>query len=198
MLRSTLSTGFLHDPQSGGNPGPAANSAKPDEDGHRACPMPHGAYGLPPPPGGGRSWPSAVPTPGADRDRSTRTGYLAGSQHRTLPASRQYPQTANKISRRGPGQRLEPTTGEPTFAIGHQGNGNDHDSRPYRRDMISAASVDWPTLRGSPAPASRRHLAGCGDYAYARDRSVPGLVRDIVVRRLRSCPGLGPRWDGQA
>jgi len=65
MLRSTLSTGFLHDPQSGGNPGPAANSAKPDEDGHRACPMTHGEYGLPPPPGGGRSWPSAVPTPGA-------------------------------------------------------------------------------------------------------------------------------------
>ena len=27
--------------------------------------------------------------------------------------------------------------------------------------------------------------------AYARDRSVPGLVRDIGVRRLRLCPGLG-------
>ena len=34
--------------------------------------------------------------------------------------------------------------------------------------------------------------------AYARDRRVPGLVRDIVARRLRLCPGLGPRWDGQA
>jgi hypothetical protein len=200
MLRSTLSTGFLHDPQSGGNPGPAANSAKPDEDGHRACPMTHGAYGLPPPPGGGRSWPSAVPTPGADRDRSTRTGYLAGSQHRTLPASRQYPQTANKISRRGPGQRPEPTTGEPTFAIGHQGNGNDHDSRPYRRDMISAASVDWPLAdaAGQPGAGIAAAFSRLRVYAYARDRSVPGLVRDIVVRRLRSCPGLGPRWDGQA
>src|SRR6478736_3794201 len=113
MLRSTLSTGFLHEPQSGGNPGPAANSAKPDGDGHRVCPMTHGEYGLPPPSGGEPVLVIGGPGTGrADRDRST-------------------------------GQRLEPTTGEPTLAIGRQGNGNDHDSRPYRRDMISAASVDW-------------------------------------------------------
>src|SRR5689334_13177715 len=74
MLRSTLSTGFLHDPQSGGNPGPAANSAKPDGDGHRACPMTHGEYGLPPLPGGGPVLAIGGPDTGhADRDRSTRT-----------------------------------------------------------------------------------------------------------------------------
>src|SRR5689334_1968108 len=72
MLRSTLSTGFLHDPQSCGNPGPAANSAKPDGDGHRVCPMTHGEYGLPPPSGGGPVLVIGGPGTGrADRDRST-------------------------------------------------------------------------------------------------------------------------------
>ena len=50
-----------------------------------------------------------------------------------LPASRRYPQVANIISRRGPGQQAEVTTGEPTFAIGHQGNGNDLDAVPGNR-----------------------------------------------------------------
>src|SRR4030081_233354 len=43
-------------------------------------------------------------------------------------------------------------------------------------------------------PRASRRLRPC---AYARDRSVPGPVRDIVARRLRLCPGLGPRGAAQ-
>jgi hypothetical protein len=66
--------------------------------------------------------------------------------------------------------------------------------------MISAASVDWPLVdaAGHPGVGIAAAFIRLRAYAYARDRSVPGLVRDIVVRRLRSCPGSGPRWDGQA
>ena len=65
--------------------------------------------------------------------------------------------------------------------------------------MISAASsVIWP-LAGAAGQfgiaAAFIRLRTC---AYARDRSVLGLVRDIGVRRLRLGPGLGPGWDGQA
>ena len=69
---------------------------------------------------------------------------------------------------------------------------------PHRRDVISAASSpDWP-LAGAAGGSSAAALIRLRACAYARDRSVPGLVRDIVVRRLRLRPGLGPRWDGQA
>jgi hypothetical protein len=62
--------------------------------------------------------------------------------------------------------------------------------------MISAASsVGRPLGGAARQPAAFIRLRAC---AYARDRSVPGLVRDIAVRRLRLCPGLGPRWDVQA
>ena len=68
------------------------------------------------------------------------------------------------------------------FAIGRQGN------------------VDWPLaamreLREFGTTVAFFRLRAC---AYARERSVPGLVRDIGVRRLRPCPGVGPRRDGQA
>ena len=64
------------------------------------------------------------------------------------------------------------------------------------RDRISAAS----SVVGQCCGAAR-HRGGIirpRACAYARDRSVPGLVRDFGVRRLRLCPGLGPCWDGQA
>jgi len=82
---------------------------------------------------------------------------------------------ANTISRRGPGQRLELTTISGRILCG------------FGR---------WPFAAGQFGTAAAFiRLRAC---AYARDRSVPGLVRDIGVRRLRLCPGLGPRWDGQA
>jgi hypothetical protein len=34
--------------------------------------------------------------------------------------------------------------------------------------------------------------------AYAHDQGLSDLARDNVARRLLLCPGLGPRWDGQA
>src|SRR6266851_763495 len=69
-----------------------------------------------------------VPVTGrADRDRTTRAGYLAKSLHQMLPASWRHSQTADTICRRGPGQQPEVITGELTFAIGRQGGGNDLD-----------------------------------------------------------------------
>jgi hypothetical protein len=67
--------------------------------------------------------------------------------------------------------------------------------------MISAvSSADWPSAGaagqlGVGIAAAFIRLRAC---AYARDRSVPGLVRDIIVRRPRLGHDLGPRWDGQA
>jgi len=84
---------------------------------------------------------------------------------------------ANTISRRGPGQRLELTTISGRILCG------------FGRWPPADAAGQFGTA------AAFIRLRAC---AYARDRSVPGLVRDIGVRRLRLCPGLGPRWDGQA
>src|ERR1700733_4493684 len=54
-----------------------------------------------------------VPVSGrADRDRSTRGGYLAKAQHRMLPACWRCSPRANTICHRGPGQQPEVTTGE--------------------------------------------------------------------------------------
>ena len=86
--------------------------------------------------------------------------------------------------------------------------------------MISAASpVDWRPA-GAAGMTGSRPLAeidqatavltgqfGVGlakifirlrACAYAHNRRVSGLARDIVARRLRLCSGLGPCWDGQA
>src|SRR5512146_1061185 len=64
MLISTVGTGFLHDPRSGGSLGLAANSAKPDAGDHRADRITHGRYACRRPVAG---WPcpSALPSPGA-------------------------------------------------------------------------------------------------------------------------------------
>jgi hypothetical protein len=83
------STGFLHDPQSGGSPGPAANSVKPDVDGHRASRMTHGECACHHSPARGPVVAVRGPATGrADRDRSIKAGYLAESQHHMLSASR--------------------------------------------------------------------------------------------------------------
>jgi hypothetical protein len=194
---------------------------------------------VPPRPGGGQVVAADGPATGrADRDRSMRAGYLAESQHHMLPASRRSPSTANTISRRGPGQRLELTTGEPAFVIGRQATVR-ISTPPSPAVARRAQGITRPAARrgtagltrratapvdGRPAAASPRHDLGrilCGlaagrwpvlrgqfgivaaifrlrACAYARDRSVPGLVRDIGVGRLRLCHGLGPRRDGQA
>src|SRR6476620_11850781 len=59
--------------------------------------------------------------------------------------------------------------------------------------VVAVPDGEHPQPPGSRAtalklPRSSRRPRPC---AYARDRSVPGLVRDIVTRRLRLSPGLG-------
>ena len=119
-----------------------------------------------------------------------KAGYLTESRHHMLPASWRYPQTANTISHRGPGQHLEFTTGEPATAIGRQGSGNDAVAAVPGSGSASAAGQP-----GAGLVVAFIRLRAC---AYARDRSVPGPARDIIVRRPRSGHDLGPRWDGQA
>ena len=110
---------------------------------------------------------------------------------------------ANTISRRGPGQRLERTTGEPTEFIDPvvwpQWTGV---LPPRRRGTIPGRILSgfgrWRLADAAGQSGNAAAFIRLRTYAYARDRSVPGLVRDIVTRRLRLCPGLGPRWDGQA
>ena len=104
----------------GGNPGPAANSIKPDVDGHQASRMTKGECACCRSPA-----PGVAITGRTDRDRSTRAGYLPESQHHMLPASWRHSQTANTISRRGPEQHAEVITGELTFATVRQGTAND-------------------------------------------------------------------------
>jgi hypothetical protein len=135
------------------------------------------------------SWPSAAPSPGAlgAADARGRIIWLNPSITGSR-ASRRYPQTANVMSRRGPGQQLELTTGESTLAIGRRGHGNDLDARPGPPPGAAPGQehggVFGALLSLAPKPVNsprRRHLSGC---AYARDRSVPGLVRDVAVRCL--------------
>jgi hypothetical protein len=80
--------------------------------------------------------------------------------------------------------------------------------------MISAgSSVDWPLARAEIDQATGMLTGmltgqlGVGateafirrrTYAYAHDRRLTGLARDIVARRLRLRPDPGPRQDGQA
>jgi hypothetical protein len=72
--------------------------------------------------------------------------------------------------------------------------GQPPDLAGHRAEIDQATGMLTEQLSVGIAAAFIR-LRAC---AYARDRSVPGLVRDIGVRRLRLCRGLGPRWDGQA
>src|SRR5580658_1737624 len=94
MLRSTSS--MSSPPKPGVSPGPAADSLKPDVDGHRAARL----------------------TGGESRGRRTRAGYLAKAQHHMLPAPWRYSPTANTICHRGPGQQPEVITAELRIAIG--------------------------------------------------------------------------------
>ena len=181
MLRSTLSTGFLHDPQSGGSPGPAAYSAKPDVDGHRACRMTHGECACHHSPVAGRSWPSAVPPPGALTATEVRgrviwlnpsitcSRHLGGiRRRRTQSAAEVQGNSPNlpRANRRSPSAARATVmiSTPPSQAVG-LGRGSPpvrRASRPHRRDMISAASsVDWPLAGARGSSASRRHLSGC-------------------------------------
>jgi len=159
--------------------------------------MTHGEYGLPPPSGGEPVLVIGGPGTGrADRDRSTgrviwldpsiaRSQHLGGIRRRRTRSAAEVQGNDSNLPR---ANRLSPSAARATVMITTPARIAVTWSRPH------PWTGGWPTLRGSLAPASIRLRA----YAYARDRSVPGLVRDIVVRRLRSCPGLGPRWDGQA
>jgi hypothetical protein len=76
--------------------------------------------------------------------------------------------------------------------------------------MISAgSSVDWPLARAEIDQATGMLTGQLGvgateafirlrTYAYAHDRRLSGLARDIVARRLRLRPDPGPRQDVQA
>jgi hypothetical protein len=134
----------------------------------------------------------------ADRDRSTRAGYLAESQHHMLPASRRSPSTANTISRRGPGQRLELTTGEPAFAIGRQATVRI--STPPSQAVARRAQGHHPASstagdrRAHPASDCASGRASCRRLAAIRSRPHPLWIGRWPLAAGRCCGGSSVSW----
>ena len=129
----------------------------------------------------------------ADRDRSTRAGYLAESQHHMLPASRRSPSTANTISRRGPGQRLELTTGEPAFAIGRQATVR-ISTPPSQAVARRAQGITRPAARRGTAGLTRRATAPVdGRPAAASPRHDLGRIL-CGLAAGRCCGGSSASW----
>ncbi len=193
MLISTSSTGFLHDPRSGGNPGPAANSAKPDGDGHRACPMTMANMACHHSPAAGRSWRSAVPAPGALTATEVRGRVIwldpsiARSRH-LGGIRRRRTRSAAEVQ----GNDSEPTT------EGHHPARSAAGARALtrRRHLAGCGPTRMLVIEACPAWSVTSSCGACGHVlAWARTGR-PGVRQRTLTRAGRTCWLVPKRVSG--